>query len=262
MRKDYLNDSSTTNRCESAFVEEFWTRVWEIQGGPQASPVSLSRKDEYRVIAQHLSSLPAGAEIIDGGCGLGEWVMALHKQGFKMVGMDISGRTVEQLRQVFSGASFVQGDIRKTGYPDNCFDAYYSWGVFEHFEAGPGDCIREALRILKPRGLLFISVPLDNLRQSVIGTFANPRPSITGDRFYQYRFTRAELARELSMRGFEPVSFHPIHKRQGILRSLHHEFGLPYEWFLTRAISVMLSPFVPGWWVAHMVLAVARKPED
>ncbi len=260
LRKDYLTDSSTANSDESAFVEEFWTRVWERQGGPQVSPITLSRKDEYRVIAPHLCSLPAGARIMDGGCGLGEWVMALANMGYDVVGMDISRRTVEQLRSIFPESGFVHGDIRKTGYPDDSFDAYYSWGVFEHFEAGPGDCVREALRILKPGGLLFISVPLDNLRQSVRGCFAKPQPGAAGDRFYQYRFTRAELARELSMAGFELAGFHPLHKRQGVLRSLHHEFGLPYEWFLTRGLSVALSPFSPGWWVAHMMLAVARKP--
>lgn len=260
MRKDYLAVDSRRNISESDFVEEFWTRVWEREGGPQASPINLSRKDEYRAIAPHLSSLPSGARVIDGGCGLGEWVMALSQHGYDMVGMDISRRTVDQLRTVFPESEFVHGDIRKTEYPNNSFDAYYSWGVFEHFEAGPSDCILEAWRILKPGGLLFISVPLDNLRQSILGTFAKVKKHQYSDRFYQYRFTRAELARELSMGGFEPVSFHPIHKRQGVLRSLHHELGLPYGWFLTRGLSFILSPFVPGWWFAHMMLAIARKP--
>ncbi len=95
---------------------------------------------------------------------------------------------------------------------------------------------------------------------SILSTFAKAQPGASQDRFYQYRFTRAELARELSMGGFELVSFHPIHKRQGVLRSLHHELGLPYGWFLTRGLSLILSPFVPGWWFAHMMLAIARKP--
>jgi len=259
MRKDFVVVSEPSKH-EATFVEEFWTRVWERQGGPRANPINLFHKDEYHIIKPYLSTLPTGSKIMDGGCGLGEWVVTLAKQGYKMVGMDISSKTVEKLQHVFPETDFVHGDIRKLEYSDNSFDAYYSWGVFEHFESGPGDCIREAFRILKPGGLLFVSVPLDNLRQSILGTFAKPQPSSKSDRFYQYRFTRAELALELSMKGFELVSFHPIHKRQGILRSLHHEFGLPYEWFLTKGLSVALSSFFPGWWVAHMMLAVARKP--
>lgn len=260
MRKDYLTDENTAQSDESTFVADYWTRVWERQGGPSLDPARISGKEEYRVMAPHLAALPRGARILDGGCGLGEWVVALAKEGYDVVGMDISRPTIEQLARMFPEAGFVFGDIRRTGYPDDSFDAYFSWGVFEHFESGPEECLREALRILKPGGTLFISVPLDNLRQSVLGTFASARPYAEGDRFYQYRFTRSELAREISSSGFELVSFHPIHKRQGVLRALHHEFGMPYQWLLTRGLSAALSPLTPAWWVAHMMLAVARKP--
>lgn len=260
MRKDYLTDENTAQSDESTFVADYWTRVWERQGGPRADPARIAGKEEYRVMSPYLARTAGRARILDGGCGLGEWVVALTKEGHDVVGMDISRSTVEQLTHMFPEAGFVFGDIRKTDYPDDSFDAYFSWGVFEHFEAGPGDCLREAFRILKPGGMLFISVPLDNLRQSMLGTFAQARPMVSGERFYQYRFTRAELAREILLGGFELVSLHPLHKRQGVLRALHHEFGLPYRWLLTRGLSAVLSPLVPAWWIAHMVLAVARKP--
>jgi len=77
--------------------------------------------------------------------------------------------------------------------------------------------------------------------------------------FYQWRFTLAESARELSIGGFEVLEVRPIHKRQGVLRSLHHEFGMPINWLVTRGLSAALSPLLPGALVAHMVLAAARK---
>ena len=176
-----------------------------------------------------MSKLPKGARVLDGGCGLGDWTLHFAREGFSVVGLDLSRKTVEQLQARFPDATFASGDIRHTGFEDASFDAYFSWGVVEHFEAGPQECLREAWRILKPGGLLFISVPLDNLRHAFLGTLAAPKPVGRSARFYQYRFTRSELAREVGLAGFELVSIHPIHKRQGVLRSLHHECGMSYD---------------------------------
>lgn len=262
MRKDYLIDEFAGHGDELSFVADYWTRVWERQGGPRIINIKITGKEEYRLMSPYLVKLPGSAKIIDGGCGLGEWVIGFSNEGYDVVGMDISQPTINQLTRMFPEEKFEFGDIRQTGYMNNCFDAYFSWGVFEHFEAGPGDCLREAFRILKPGGLLFITVPLDNLRQSIIGTFASAEPSKSGERFYQYRFTRSELAREISLAGFEIISFKGIHKRQGVLRALHHEFGMPYHWLVTRALAFILSPFIPAWSIAHMMMGIARKPSS
>ena len=262
MRKDYLIDEVAGQKDELGFVADYWTRVWDGLGGPRIKKIRITDKEEYRIVSPYLVKLPSKAKIIDGGCGLGDWVIGFSNEGYDVVGMDISKPTVNQLKRIFPDEKFEFGDIRQTVYPNNHFDAYYSWGVFEHFEAGPGDCLREAFRILKPGGLLFITVPLDNLRQSIIGTFAKAISSKFGERFYQYRFTRSELARDISLSGFEIISFNAIHKRQGVLRALHHEFGMPYHWFATRAIAFILSPLVPSWWIAHMIMGIARKPSS
>lgn len=260
MRKDYIAAAEPADH-ETEFVEKYWTAVWEQEGGPQGHIDRIPRKDEYRAMAPYMAKLPKGARVLDGGCGLGDWTLFFARQGFSVVGLDLSRQTVEQLKARFSGAEFVDGDIRHTTFPDSSFDAYFSWGVFEHFESGLQGCVKEAFRVLRPGGYLFISVPLDNLRHAILGTLAQRRPAPEGSlRFYQWRLTRAELARELAIGGFEVIETRPIHKRQGVLRSLHHEFGLPYGWLFTKGLSAVLAPLIPGSFIAHMVLAVARKP--
>lgn len=260
MRKDYIAATDPADH-ETEFVEKFWTGVWKDEGGPQGQINRIPRTDEYRAMSPYMAKLSKGARVLDGGCGLGDWTLHFARQGYSMVGLDLSRSTVEQLQARFPEAEFSDGDIRCTGFPDSSFDAYFSWGVFEHFESGLQDCVREAFRIVKPGGLLFVSVPLDNLRHAVLGAFARPCPAGNRLRFYQWRLTRAELAQELAIGGFEVIETRPIHKRQGVLRSLHHEFGLPYEWALTKGLSAALAPLIPGSFISHMTLAIARKPE-
>jgi len=262
MRKDYINSSESSDMDETGFVEAYWTKIWEQEGGPQGRIDRIAHQDEFSLMAPYLRRMSKESSILDGGCGMGDWVLSLKREGFDVTGLDLSRKTVAQLQTLFPDAKFSAGDIRSTDFPEASFDAYFSWGVFEHFESGPQDCLREAWRILKPGGLLFISVPLDNLRHTLLGTFARPQTISRGARFYQYRFTRAELARELAIGGFDVCEVRCIHKRQGVLRSLHHELGFPYDWLLTKGLSAVIAPFVPGSFIAHMVLAVARKPES
>ncbi len=260
MRKDYIVSAGSPGD-ETAFVEKYWTEVWDRVAGRAGHSRKIEATEEYRVMAPYLDRLPVGARFLDGGCGLGDFVLYFHQRGFSSAGMDLSRKTIGILREKFPDVDFSDGDIRHMDIPDSSIDVYYSWGVFEHFEAGMGECVAEAYRILKPGGCLFITVPFDNLRHALRATFETPKPATTGARFYQWRFTRAELMRELTLKGFGVERLHPISKREGVSRSLHHDFGLPFEWRLTRAASRLLAPVMPGGLIGHMIMAVARKPD-
>jgi SAM-dependent methyltransferase len=61
-------------------------------------------------------------------------------------------------------ASFVLQDVRSLGYRTDSFDVVYSMSVVEHIEGLDAESrgIRELLRVLKPRGILLLSVPYGN----------------------------------------------------------------------------------------------------
>src|SRR6476660_9561070 len=106
---------------------------------------------------------------------------------------------------MFPENEFRVGDIRETGLPDASIDAYFSWGTFEHFEEGFGRVVSEAYRVLKPGGLLFVSMPTVNLRHAIGDTMTRARkvsPQTGRTRFYHWRMTRRELAGTLSQHGF------------------------------------------------------------
>jgi SAM-dependent methyltransferase len=265
VRKDYVEVTSASN-AEAAFVEEFWARHWQDRTPPPATTVV--NRDDYKVIRPFLDRLPAGSRVLDAGCGLGAWTVFLTDRGFDAVGMDISVRTISTLHAVLPDHQFVVGDVRSTGLPDRMFDACMAWGTFEHFENGLGDCLREAYRVLKPDGWLFISVPFHNWRHIVRDARARPRPRHDGPsrpphRFYQWRLTIGELHQEVELRGFRVVTIVPTEKIEGVDRWLRSSLAFPAPGGLTfRLLRRALATLLPASVVSHMIVAVAQKPNS
>ena len=230
---------------------------------------AVTRREEYPFMHSVLSQLPRGSRILDGGCGMGEWTVFLAQQGFDVTGLDISEATIARLGTWFPTSTFLRGDLRRTDFSDSSFDAYFSWGTFEHFENGLGDCLAEASRIVRTGGWLFVSVPFHNWR--LVLRDARPLERWDPDfdpqsgyqasqRFYQWRLTKAELRRELELHGFKVSSVTPIGKLTGAGRML--QWGVP---FLTKgsrpyaAASRVCALGLPASFISHMILAVAQR---
>jgi SAM-dependent methyltransferase len=123
--------------------------------------------------------------------------------------------------------------------------------------------VREAFRVLKPGGYLFVRIPFDNLRHAFAAAFASAaaaQPDALATRFYQWRFTRGELQQALTRNGFEVLETRLVAKRQGVLRFQSVNFGLHWDWKISRYLAGALAPFVWSGLIAHNVMAVARKP--
>lgn len=252
MKKDYLPIAK--NEKEADFVENYWTARWNAAQLPKQIYQAVKR-DELKVMLPYLSKLPKSSKILDGGCGLGLDVLYLNSLGFKTTGIDISRKTIKRLQKKFPHDNFLIGDIRKTKFKSNSIDVYFSWGTFEHFEMGLTDCFVEARRILKPNGLLFITVPFANIRH-IIYPGLKPEKQM---RFYQWRLTKEELNQELVMNGFKPLVIKPIHKAHGLRKFLMHNLGVSPNSFWHKPLLYFLYPLVPGMFTAHMLMAVAQK---
>lgn len=268
MRKDYalVTDADAT-ADEGTYVREYWTRKW-VDRAFRPDAADIGRDEVYRIVRPFLDRLPRGSRVLDGGCGTGAWPVYLTARGLSVVGLDISDQTVARLRQLLPGHEWAVGDVRETGFPEASFDGYYSWGTFEHFESGMGQCLDEAYRILRPGGLLCLSVPFDNWRHAIRAARSlrhldrdfDPRSGYRAPhRFYQWRFTGAELARELELRGFRVSLVRPVAKIEGIVRMLRHDFGIKSEGWVFKVLWRVLAKIVPSAYASHMVVAVARR---
>jgi SAM-dependent methyltransferase len=130
---------------------------------------------------------------------------------------DISSLNVDEYRAMWcalrpraaGSASFALQDARALPFRAGEFDVVYSMSVVEHIEGEDGDrdAVRELIRVLRPGGLLLISVPFGfrYIEQQRVG-FAGAARSV-GDRqsyFFQRIYDRQAFERRIldEARGF------------------------------------------------------------
>ena len=107
-----------------------------------------------------LSKFFKGGKLIDIGCldSLIPIMMKIKYPFSEVYGLDHSEETIEFLKNEYPMVSYIKRDLYQTGFPKNCFNYVVMGEVIEHLE-DPEKAIKEAMRILKPRGILALSTP-------------------------------------------------------------------------------------------------------
>lgn len=102
-----------------------------------------------------------GAKVLDAGCGVGNLLGYLKEaRNADVYGVDISSRGIGTASK--KGIQGAVGCLPDLPLADNCMDVVIATEVLEHLSA-PRKAVREMVRILRPGGLLILSVPDDNL---------------------------------------------------------------------------------------------------
>lgn len=106
-----------------------------------------------RMVREHL---PAGAWVLDLGCGPG-WVSHNLIGDYRVVGVDIEEDAVKLCRLLYD-ADYLVADAFRLPYSHNRFDAVIFAETIEHL-ARPELALVEIARVLKPGGLVLITTP-------------------------------------------------------------------------------------------------------
>ena len=99
----------------------------------------------------------AGARLLDAGCGTGWFSAAAVRRRARTVALDLGRGLLDRAGEKCSAAR-VQGSALALPFPDGTFDIVVSSEMIEHTPS-PRRAVGELLRVLKPSGLLALTVP-------------------------------------------------------------------------------------------------------
>jgi SAM-dependent methyltransferase len=155
-----------------------------------------------RNLVSTIKKYRSNGRVLDIGCGNGEFISLLMRNGFDAYGVEPSSQAPNYFLSSASGRIYNKnlGDCK---FEDNYFDCIIMWQSLEHIHSLV-DTLREIKRIIKPGGLMLVSVPNDNFFESkIFGTYYYnlevPR--------HLYFFTRHSLTSLFKKNGYGDIKF-------------------------------------------------------
>ncbi len=133
--------------------------------GKEEATVSLFSPTYFRLkkALNIFKKIPAGAKILDFGCGAGRFSRAFKNQrpDLEVYGCDISETAILKAKATRDGVIYdrIQSD-KIVCYPEDFFENIFVFDVLEHAE-NPEAVLNELKRTLKKDGGIFLQVPCE-----------------------------------------------------------------------------------------------------
>ncbi|HEU6438740.1 MAG TPA: class I SAM-dependent methyltransferase [Nitratidesulfovibrio sp.] len=141
--------------CKNMATSAFWDGHWK------ETDLRMAHDSPRNRVVQTITRryLVPGSTVLEGGCGPATTVAILDKAGHRAVGLDFAVDTLREVHAVAPQLRLAAGNVFHLPFPDASFDGYWSIGVIEHFHAGYVDIVKEAARVIRPGGYLFLTFP-------------------------------------------------------------------------------------------------------
>jgi len=197
-------------------TSKYWDKHWRVDN--LIEKVKAGRNNKF-IKKFTTKFLKPGTKILEGGCGMGQNVYALNKWGYDARGVDFAKETVKKVKVIFPELNLFVQDVKNLDFPNRFFDGYWSLGVIEHFWEGYDEILKEAKRVIRPNGYLFLTFPwMSPLRKlkAKLGLYKTFRGSLQNDNFYQFILDSNQVRKDVEKYGFKLRLKCPFDATKGI----------------------------------------------
>ena len=208
---------------------------------------SLVDRVKDRLVARDIRGMRVYRDrnmVLEVGCGNGDFLAALRDDGWFVGGIDMSEQAAEIAKRKH-GLTISQGSLLNTHYHNDMLDMIIMKHVLEHVH-DPMANLKEAFRILRPGGVLFIWVP----------NFGSIEDKIFGRYWYMfniplhlYHFSQETLKQYLVEAGFTVSTVKLGRVPNSLVASckivLHEKLGRPLDSHFGVNSLVWMVPFAP-----------------
>jgi len=186
-------------------------------------------------LCQFLPPAKWGRRILDVGCGAGLCLDYAREFGWETYGVDIDEAAVARARR--SGHNAAMGELEELGYASDSFDVVRIWHTLEHLP-DPRRAVREAHRILRPGGRLWLEVP--NISSAAARLFRSRWFALDAPRHLQ-SFCPRTLWQMLHEAGFREITVGTYQAAQELASSMWYvleDIGLRPKGRLGNALMI------------------------
>lgn len=155
---------------------------------------------DKKYLNKFLKLLPNNANLLDIGCGPGQFAQYIKSKGYNIEGIDLSDEILRIAKEKIPDLEFKKMDMRKMSYKNNTFDGLlvaYSLIHIQSYELP--NTLKEFNRILKPGGYTMIIVQTGESDRVV------DEPMLKGEKIFVNFFTPKRLSDFLINTGFKLV---------------------------------------------------------
>lgn len=142
-------------------LTQLYTRPGLLATGPArayCTHAPFHLKEIYRTRIRNVLRYKAQGDLLDVGCGMGDFCGLAKEAGFRVFGTEFSDQYAEVAKRAAGAEHIYVGRLHEIDFGNRTFDVISLWHVFEHLP-DPIPMLVSLKRLVKPGGLISIEVP-------------------------------------------------------------------------------------------------------